>query len=422
MKSTFPQITLLGSNSGNNVGDAAILSAILESLTKELPEARFLVPTTNPDFVNRNYAPKYKVRALNIMPWNLSLRFLGLPAIRCLWKSDLALICDGIIFGKGLFNPAFNLLITLAPLAVLAKLLKCKLVCYSCGIGPFPRGRGARFARFLMRHCDLLMMRDDESKRLAEELGVNKPIELTGDAAFVNPVASEERAQEIARERNIDTARPLLGINITRYLDSWVNDNGRQTDIEDFLGIMERGVSSAKAATDENFLPVIFSTHPMDESVAKRLAERLDAPLVSNSEYLSHEMQAVMRMCSLFIGMRFHSLVLSSAVSVPVMALVYAPKVGGLMRSLRSPEYALTIASLSAEELAGRITNAWHGRIALLHKQALVVEKFKEGADYAARRVAEKFFPGSASSTNDGTAANSAILETDAAGAVRECA
>jgi polysaccharide pyruvyl transferase WcaK-like protein len=128
MKGSHPRITLLGNNSGRNLGDMAIMSSIMESLSKRLPNAEFYVPTIKPEWVRKHYGDRYNVKAINVMPWTLSLRLLGLPTLRCLAKSDVALICDGIIFGKKLFNPAFNYLITLVFLVPLARLLDRKSV------------------------------------------------------------------------------------------------------------------------------------------------------------------------------------------------------------------------------------------------------------------------------------------------------
>lgn len=397
MKGRSPCLTLFGSNSGNNVGDAAILSAILAEVTAHLPDAEFLVPTTNPEFINSKYGSQYRVRALNIMPWNLSFRFLGLPSLRCLWKSDAALICDGIIFGKNFWNPTFNLLITLAPLAFFAKLFGCRMVCYSVGIGPFPKGQGSRFARYLIQSCDLIMMREAESKRLAETLGVTKPVLLTGDAAFINPVSSPARAAEIATRLKIPADR-LLGVNMTQYVNSWMNEGGERSDPGALVETLASGISQAREAVGGAFTPVIFSTHPMDEELCRTLATRLGAPLVSNTEFLSHDIQAVMQMCSLFVGMRFHSLVLASAVGAPVVGIVYAPKVRGLMQDLHCPEYALEMNKLSSTGLAEVITRAWNSRDHLLRTQQPVVESFKQGAQRAAQLLAQLVRSGSAGS------------------------
>lgn len=396
MKGKVPQITLLGSNSGNNVGDAAILSAVLEVLSKKLPGAKFYVPTVNPGFVNNRYGGRYDVTAMNIMPWNGALRFFGWPTLSCLWKSDAALICDGIIFGKKLFNPAFNMLITLAPLALFARLFGCKLVCYCTGIGPFPAGRGRGLARFLIQSCELVMMREGESASLTKEIGVTRPVELTGDAAYLNPVSDTARALQICAECGINTDKPLIGINATGYINSWVQDGGSSSDPGQMADALCGGIKQALEKIPGGFNPVIFSTHPMDLKITSELSRRLSAPLVSNSTYLSHDMQAVMRQCALFIGMRFHSLVLSSAVGVPIIGLVYAPKVRGLMQSLETPDFALEFADLNAESLAAIIERAWHNRAELKATQAQVVERFKAGAERAADLLVSRVFQSAA--------------------------
>lgn len=393
MKNDHPVITLLGSNSGKNLGDAAIMASILNSLSKEIPNAEFLVPTTNPPFVNDNYGKRYNVKAVDIMPWTLSLRFLGLTTLLALKRSDVALICDGIIFGKKLFNPAFNFLITLVVMVPLARLLGCRTVCYSCGIGPFPGAISRLFAKWTLNSCDLVIMREHDSRRLAEEIGVTKSIEVTGDAAFINEVSSDDRAREIMRERGISEDKPIFGVNVTSYFDAWLSSSERLADRSSFIDMLAAGINSAKQRLGEPFQVVVFSTHPMDEKPAYELAEKTGGKVVANSSYLSHDIMSVMRRAELFIGMRFHSVVLASAVESPILALIYAPKVRGYMRLLGCEEYALELKELTSDRLSERIQNAWPNRQAIKLRQKGIVDELKRGAERAARTVRDRYFP-----------------------------
>lgn len=390
MKGDTPAITLLGSNSGNNLGDAAIMAAILDRLSEELPGAKFYVPTTKPSFVRDNYGNKYNVHAIDIMPWTASIRFFGFTTLRCLWKSDVALICDGIIFGKKFFNPFFNFLITLFFVVPIAKLLGCKVVCYSCGIGPFPVPASRPAARSVMNGCDLLMMREPESGEIARALGVTQPIELTGDAAFINRVSDDRRALEIMRSEGINVEKPIFGINVTAYFDAWLAKDERIADRTGFLALLERGIREAQQA--HHFQVVLFSTHPMDEDAIADLAKRLGCKSVLNTKYQSHDIMSVMRRCDLFMGMRFHSLVLASAVGAPVIGLIYAPKVRGYMKLLKCEDYSLELATLTSASLAERISVGWQERAALKARQELVVNELKLGAHRAAKLVADRYF------------------------------
>lgn len=393
MKGDRPRITLLGSNSGNNVGDAAIMSAILEVLSKEVPGIEFYVPSTRPSFTDQNYGKKYRVHGVNVMPWTGSIRLLGIPTFRCLAKSDAALICDGIIFGKKLFNPLFNFLITLIFIVPWARLVGCKMVCYSCGIGPFQNKISRIFARWVLNGCDLVIMRENDSKKLAEEIGVTKPIHVTGDAAFLNPVSSDQRALEIFREQKIDPSILPLGINVTKYFDAWLESSERVNNSRNFLETLAAGINQARIKCDPPFQPIVFSTHPMDEGVAFELAKLIGAKVISNTKYLSHDMQAAMRRCELFMGMRFHSVVLASAVEAPILGLIYAPKVRGFMRLLDCEAYSVELASIEPDTFSEKITNAWKERKELQRKQKEIIDQLKDGAHRAALTLKERYFP-----------------------------
>ncbi|RMD86585.1 MAG: hypothetical protein D6808_02980 [Candidatus Dadabacteria bacterium] len=389
MKGKVPQITLLGSNSGNNAGDAAILASILDILSKELPNALFYVPTTNPEFIAKNYGALYNVIPVNIMPWTGSVRLLGIPTIKCFRKSDIALICDGIIFDVKLFNPAFNFLITLVPLVPLAKIFDCKLVCYSTGIGPLQSPAGQWMAKYVMENCDLLMMREKDSLDLCRAVGVSKEIELTGDPAFLNRVSSTERASAILKELGIEKDN-FMGFNVTSYVDRWLDPNSRLSDKAAFFDIVLEGIRDASKLC--GFKPLLFSTHPMDEDIAVRLAQALNTAAISSRQYLSHDIMAVMRECSLFMGMRFHSLVFASAVGVPILGLVYAPKVRSYFRLLQTEQYGFELKNISSDLLKASIQKAWKEKEAIRAKQQKVVENLKRGAKSAARVLKERYF------------------------------
>lgn len=392
MKNNHPVITLLGSNSGRNLGDAAILAAVMDMLADEMPSAQFLVPTTHPAFTRKHYSDKYNVTAVNVMPWTGSIRLAGIPTINCLRKSDVALICDGIIFGKKLFNPLFNFLITLVFLLPFAKIFNCRLCCYSCGIGPFSSFWSRLFAKWVINASDLVIMRENDSRDLAQKIGVTRPVQVTGDAAFLNQVESEERAVEIMKMHDIDPAVPIFGINVTKYIDSWLPPDQQVSDKSDFLNTLAQGINGARDHT--GFQPIIFSTQPMDLEFCKHLADLTKAPVIHNGDLLSHDIQAVMRKCHLFIGMRFHSLVLASATGVPIIGLVYAPKVRGFMRLLNCENYSLELVEVSSDRLTDVILEGWNRSDRLKQQQQIIVDELKKGSRQAAVEVRKTYFPG----------------------------
>jgi polysaccharide pyruvyl transferase WcaK-like protein len=235
-------------------------------------------------------------------------------------------------------------------------------------------------------------MRENDSKKLAEDLGCIHPIEVTGDAAFINPVSDEARGKEVAKELGIDFSKPTLGLNVTKYMDTWLNDNEKIQDKDAFLKMLADGVKKARTNLNEDIQTVVFCTHPMDEGAATELANHLDGLKVLNSKYLSHDIQAVMRQCQLFAGMRFHSVVLASAVEVPIIGLIYMPKVRGFMRLLHCEDYSLELGKLTLDSFSATIERGWKERETLKARQKSTIDELKAGALRAAARIRERYF------------------------------
>lgn len=408
MKNNHPVITLLGNNSGRNLGDAAILSSILDNLSAELPDAEFLVPSIAPSFIDDNYRNndkansqseaqgRYNVKGVNVLPHTGSIRLLGIPTFRAMAKSDVALICDGIIFGHKLFS-FHNFLITLIFLVPWSWFTKCRLVAFCCGIGPFPSRLSRWMAKFLLNNCDLITMRELESKAVAERIGVRRPIQISGDIAFINPVNSLERGAEVLAEAGITTNLPILGINVTPYLDDWLSADRKLADRSTFLSTVAEGVQQFKATLDKTqpageAQVVLFSCSPMDEEYSRSLASMVNGVVIDNSTYLSHDIQAAMKHCRILVGMRFHSLVLASSVEVPIVGLIYAPKVRDYFAYLESQDFSLELNELTPNTLSKTIQRAWNGSEQLQAKQQSLVKVLRRRARESVSELISRYF------------------------------
>lgn len=404
---TTPKITLLGSNSGRNAGDAAILAAIMGSITKELgPDVEFEVPTTNPGFVEGNYKGQFNVKAINVMPWTGSIRFLGIPTFRSVKKSDLTFITDGIIFDINLWNPLFNFLITLVFLVPWAKLCGKKVVCYSVGIGPLNSFFGRLFAKWVGNACDLIMVRDQDSYDLFREIGVTKEIHLTADAVFANWEVPSERVDEILAEHGLveEAAKNnLLGVNVTTYVDRWLESHQKVSSKEDFLKMLAEALVELK--TQDGITPVIYITQVMDTAFGELLQDLVSKihqektgnawkpKLIGNKVYDNHELQGVAKRFKLFVGMRLHSIIINAQAGTPVVGLVYAPKVRSFVKLFNTPEFALELAELDTEALVASLRSAWASCEQVRETQQEVVKDLQVRAKRAAELIQENYYP-----------------------------
>ncbi len=386
-----PRILLLGSNSGRNAGDLALLDTVVDQITLRQPGAVFEIPTTNPAFIAKHFQGR-NVVPLGILPWNLSLRLLGMPVLRSISRCDLSLILDGIIFDHRLLNPAFNFLITLVFLTPWARLRHRPMVCFEVGVGPLKTTLGRRCARNVAQGCDLITVREGDSERLLREVGVTKEIEVYADAAFIMRPASGQRVDEIVA--GLETGgRPLVGLNLTRYGGEWVG-KGKEFDKQAFqrqvAGIIDRFTEQTGAVV------ILTGTQHMDRlylgQVRDLVTRREHVRLVTNVELSPAELTGLMGRYEMFVGMRLHSLILASSMMTPVLGMTYAPKVRSMFDLMERPELALDLGTLEPESLLETLIGFWGRRAKEKDRLRPPMEELKARAARGFDRLAERYF------------------------------
>lgn len=400
------KVTLLGSNSGRNAGDAAILASIMGTLSSHIDgDVEFEVPTTNPGFVSENYGSMFNVKPISIMPWTGSIRLLGIPTFRSVKRTDVTMITDGIIFDINLWNPLFNFLITLIFIAPWARLFGKKLVCYNVGIGPLNSFFGRLFAKFVGNSCDLIIVRDEDSLNLFRKIGVKKEIHLLADAVFQDWPADEAAINSLLKSKGLEKAASegrILGFNITRYIDRWLSSSEKVSDKGSFVEMLGRALASIKS--ERGIEPVVVTTQVMDADIGRELqtatasafksltGESWEPAIVTNEVYSNHEILGFSSRCSLYAGMRLHSLIIAAQSGTPIVGLIYAPKVKSFLNQLNTPERGLPLAELSEDLLKRELLDAWDNRSEIESTQQVVVRDLRERASEAGRLVAEKYY------------------------------
>lgn len=371
LKPNGTYITLFGSNSGNNLGDAAILSSILWNFKNT--GYKFLVPTPRPKFVDL-YSKWENVIPVDIHPLRtLSIRFLGLPTIAALTRSKYTFICDGILFGKRLLDPSFNFLSVIFTMLPALKLTRNELICFACGIGPFNSSLSRIMARKVLEYCSLLLLRDDDSVSLALDLtagSVSGRVIRVSDPAFLNPMSPPEVGEGLLRSIGLGSLENVVGFNVTKYLGSWV---GSTISEAEFIKIMVAELKQFKTKTGCEI--VFFSTHPMDNDINRTISTMVGGFYVPGGKFLSHDIMSAMSLLKLFCGMRFHSLVLAAASGAPIFGVKYAPKVGSLLKILSSTDCLVEMNELSA--LGEALVSAVENSDKIKERQQCLVEQEK---------------------------------------------
>lgn len=305
------RVAIFGYYGFGNLGDEAVVSAMVTHLREAIPGVELWVLSADPEGTEAVHG----VPAVKRTDWG---------RVRRLFRGS-ALVCSG---GGSLFqdvtswrSPLFyGLLHELAqPTPVLV---------YAQGLGPLRRRASRWVARRAMQRASAITVRDAGSATILRELGVDRPVEVVCDPAL-DLRAPEARCQQ---DILVVSVRPWPGV--------------RWDALREALGALVR---------DGVVCRVLCLHRAVDLELSRELAEALGVELVAPSS--PQEALRYLAESRLVVGMRLHALVLAAACGIPFLGLVYDPKVWAFAQSLGMPR--LNVEHLEAQHLLGQITSLW---------------------------------------------------------------
>ncbi|MDB4308068.1 polysaccharide pyruvyl transferase family protein [Gammaproteobacteria bacterium] len=361
----FKIVTLLGSSSGRNAGDAALMSGIMEAVDEACGERLlYEIPTIKPSYV-RNHYQNCRTKAVPMLPWNLSIKMLGLPTYRSIMRADLILIFDAILFDRALYNPLFNFMLTLNLLLPMAKRKGKCIAYYDVGIGPVNTPRGKSMLRGLSDMMDFAAVRDQASYDILHDIGSTNPYTfIAADAALNVGASSDENARAIFAKLGLDPDKEILGINVNTYIDTWAGPHVTPMGKEKFVSTYAAAISKVY---EKLKVPILLvSTQHADVSITKEVMNRLcgvdKVAMVTNVEYDHYDIKAVFSKLSLLFAMRLHSMILASSEYVPIVGLAYQPKIHHYFENLGLSDYSMDFGDFSESAIIDKVLNAWGQR------------------------------------------------------------
>jgi polysaccharide pyruvyl transferase WcaK-like protein len=385
-------ISVLGSSSGRNAGDAALISGIMEAVDQRLNRrVRYEIPTLYPDFVTRTYTD-HDVCPINVMPWTGSIKLMGIPTYRSVTRTDMSLVFDAVLFDRDLFNPMFNFLSSLYVLLPAAKRAGKRVGLYNCGVGPIKTKLGAKMLKKVADVCDFITVREEGSADVLLDLGVPKDrIILTADAALNAPAVSPAETERLLAEIGINKHPEVLAININIYLDTWAEHSSGKLTKESFLDIMAKGINDAAAQISA---PILFvTTMHKDIELTQALKDRIKCEqpiyIIDNKQYNHYQLKGIFSHISLLYAMRLHAIILASSAGAPVAGLAYQPKVTHYFEQLGLQDYCNGFKGFSPAAVTEQLVKAWTDRHKIKATLDQKIPELKQKAFIAAECVAQ---------------------------------
>lgn len=309
-----------------NVGDEAVLGAMVQGFRQYLPESEITVLSAAP----RLTAELNQVGSVS--------RF-DLPGIlREIRKADVVVSGGGSLFQDVTSNRSFLYYIGIV---WLAKLLGKKVMVFAQGFGPLRKRFNRWLARLVLNRVDLITLRDEDSLAELRKMGVKRPpVRVTGDPTALLEVEDKSEGRKILGLEGIPLNKPLIGVSVRSIPRS------PRSEEQCFKHLAEK---LDALAADHGLLPVfIFFQCPEDMRQASMVMG-----LMKEKSYAvfricrPDEMFSLFTQFELVIGMRLHALVFAALNAVPMLGISYDPKVEAFMKSIGRPYIRLDSPHLS---------------------------------------------------------------------------
>lgn len=305
-----------------NIGDNAILSSMLAVLD-DFPFKK-LIGVIEPNGAYSRYGEEFcaKIRVNDLREW-----------LRIISRTHLFILGGGGLFQD--YGTCKWVPLVLMQLSLLFWLSGRKIMWYSVGIGPLLTKQGKFFTRIAAMMATIVTVRDNESKELLVNIGV-KPscIYVTAD-----PVVSlSPKAADVS-----STFKKYVGFSLMPFHAIVYGDENRDIIWRDIL------IEFMRFLLSEGWSIKLFAFHNgPDTPFCMEIITQLDSENVVLVEPSSSVEQVLNEYNSLsyFVGMRFHSIVFSCLFSIPVISIIYHPKVRSLVENAKLPDYAIDVGQL----------------------------------------------------------------------------
>lgn len=232
---------------------------------------------------------------------------------------------------------------------LLAKAAGAKVVFLSLGAGPIDTWLGRKFIRRALELASYRSYRDVTAKQVVDSLHVFEADEVVPDLAFSlnSPLVSNKAAHSGA---------PVVGINpLPLYTNYWYTTDERK--YETYVGklaaftdwLVDRGCQVRFIPTQLKVDPAVIA------DVRKRMATNgrpeYEKFIVEPTILCLDDLRSELAELDIMVATRYHGILLSLAMHVPVLAIAYHEKSRDLMSWLRQSDYVVEGDTFSVEEL-----------------------------------------------------------------------
>ncbi len=294
----------------HNLGDDAILLSIRRRLAALSDDVELVALSNAPD----STLEEYDVKAVQ--------RFQPMQVRKAVKNADLLISGGGSLLQDRTSTRSLMYYLSVIRMALH---YKKPVMLYANGIGPVSKSKNRRRVQAVVSKANCITLRDADSLQELEQMGVRSDaMTVTADPVFTLNGIAPDAAREILTAAEIPTDRPILAVSMRQ--------SGKIAQ-----AVPELARFCDEAAKTHTVLFILMQT-PADSAVTEQIRSRMTAPsYVLETPGKPETMMGVIGLCNLVFSMRLHTVIFAAKQRVPVMGLVYDPKVASYLDLLHMP-------------------------------------------------------------------------------------
>ena len=308
-------VLICGAYGRRNAGDDAILRAIVAQM-KDIDED---IPVYALSRRPRETKMRYRIGACHI--FNI-FKFVRIMRHTQLYISGGGTLIQNVTSDRSLMYYLSNIR--------WAHRTGNHVMMYGCGIGPVNGNWSRRRAAKMINHCvDTVTLRDQNSLDELKRMGVDRPdIRLTADPALLLTACDQQTAKSVLLSNGLQEGQ--------RYVMFVPRPWQRFSEhVADFAAAAEY------VYRQHGMIPVLFALEPdTDQRAVNQISQQITCPKVLiRAPEDSGAILALMQRMEVVVSMRLHALVFAAGQGVPLVGIVYDPKVNGFLDYMGQSNY-----------------------------------------------------------------------------------
>ena len=326
-------VVICGAYGRGNAGDDAILDAILQEIRSLDPDMPVTVLSKDPAATRLTYRVR-SIHRSHILSWRRAMRK------SVLYLNGGGSLIQDVTSRRSLWYYLYNIRS--------AHALGCRVQMYGCGIGPVTREKHRRMAARTLNSCvDIITLREPDSQAELQAMGVTSPqILLTADPALTLRAATEDETDSVLLCAGI----PPHGKYLCFALRRWPG-------FEEAAPALR--AAAAYAYETYGLTPVFLSVEKhLDPGAGRIAADGLSVPhyFLDDAGKAGTIIGALSRMEAV-VSMRLHALIFAAGQGIPLVGIVYDPKVSSFLRYIGQEQFA-DLSALTEDKLCRMIDRA----------------------------------------------------------------